>query len=375
MQISTVGFGDLVPQSASELGIVLLLLILFLPIFPWVVGEASTVLLKFNVRENEYRFNVDEGRRLLLHCGCSQQLEHRVTQCVCCAVPDCIRVTLCAGTTATAIWPACPTSTPPPSWMICQWRCASWRSRTLGRIRCVQVTATCASCYNYRNTQNHQVHANSFRLHEDPFYSHLDMLSTMHFAVNMKLVHFEPYSVLFRQDQGCLDFYLIIKGGPTFSFYRACLLSFPCIALCCFLYCVSSQPRMSTLRACPFAYAHPAHKLTMRRLHGLLPPRRAGRARHQEGRGPAVGGRGRRRAHVATGRCTARVSCSRQSLHFCVILRRYTAFSEGWVTAYRISKQFLDECSTRSFVQLQYVTLKAGSARAFRHALRISKPP
>jgi hypothetical protein len=32
---------------------VLLLLILFLPIFPWVVGEASTVLLKFNVRENE----------------------------------------------------------------------------------------------------------------------------------------------------------------------------------------------------------------------------------------------------------------------------------------------------------------------------------
>ncbi len=53
MQISTVGYGDLVPQSASELGIVLLLLILFLPIFPWVVGEASTVLLKFNVRENE----------------------------------------------------------------------------------------------------------------------------------------------------------------------------------------------------------------------------------------------------------------------------------------------------------------------------------
>ena len=53
MQISTVGFGDLVPQSAAELGIVLLLLILFLPIFPWVVGEASTVLLKFNVRENE----------------------------------------------------------------------------------------------------------------------------------------------------------------------------------------------------------------------------------------------------------------------------------------------------------------------------------
>jgi hypothetical protein len=67
-------------QSSSELCYVLLLLILFLPIFPWVVGEASTVLLKFNVRENQYRFNVDEGRRLLLHCGCSQQLEARVTQ-------------------------------------------------------------------------------------------------------------------------------------------------------------------------------------------------------------------------------------------------------------------------------------------------------
>ena len=85
-------------QSATELGVVLMLLILFLPIFPWVVGEASTVLLKFNVRENEcvcspncitanslscelrYRSNVDEGRRLLLHCNCSQQLEHRVTQ-------------------------------------------------------------------------------------------------------------------------------------------------------------------------------------------------------------------------------------------------------------------------------------------------------
>jgi hypothetical protein len=80
MQISTVGFGDIYPHSVAELGVVLLLLILFLPIFPWVVGEASTVLLKFNVRENEYRFNVDEGRRLLLHCGCSQQLEHRVTQ-------------------------------------------------------------------------------------------------------------------------------------------------------------------------------------------------------------------------------------------------------------------------------------------------------
>jgi hypothetical protein len=24
--------------------------------------------------------------------------------------------------------------------------------------------------------------------------------------------------------------------------------------------------------------------------------------------------------------------------------RRYTAFSESWVTAYRISKQFIDEC-------------------------------
>jgi hypothetical protein len=35
---------------------VLLLLITFLPIFPWVVGEASTVLLKFNIRENEYVF-------------------------------------------------------------------------------------------------------------------------------------------------------------------------------------------------------------------------------------------------------------------------------------------------------------------------------
>jgi hypothetical protein len=88
MQISTVGYGDLVPQSATELGIVraftiitlplqlsppahtktppdfftvfsptpcqvLMLLIVFLPIFPWVVGEASTLLLKFNVRENE----------------------------------------------------------------------------------------------------------------------------------------------------------------------------------------------------------------------------------------------------------------------------------------------------------------------------------
>jgi hypothetical protein len=54
MQISTVGFGDLVPHSATELAVVLLLLITFLPIFPWVVGEASTVLLKFNVRENQY---------------------------------------------------------------------------------------------------------------------------------------------------------------------------------------------------------------------------------------------------------------------------------------------------------------------------------
>ena len=52
--LSTVGYGDLVPHSATELAVVLLLLITFLPIFPWVVGEASTVLLKFNVRENQY---------------------------------------------------------------------------------------------------------------------------------------------------------------------------------------------------------------------------------------------------------------------------------------------------------------------------------
>ena len=55
-----------------------------------------------------------------------------------------------------------------------------------------------------------------FRLYEDPFFSALEMHPCMHFAVNMRLVHFEPYSVLFYQDQGCLDFYLVVKG-PAYA--------------------------------------------------------------------------------------------------------------------------------------------------------------
>jgi hypothetical protein len=51
-------------------------------------------------------------------------------------------------------------------------------------------------------------------------------------AVNMKLVYFEPYSVLFRQDQGCLDYYYIIKGlkslpsPPHFAFHAVSFSGF-----------------------------------------------------------------------------------------------------------------------------------------------------
>ena len=66
-----------------------------------------------------------------------------------------------------------------------------------------------------KNAWANKSDGNSFRISEDPFFSALDMHTTMHLAVNMKLVHFEPFSCLFRQDQGCLDFYLLIKGGAA----------------------------------------------------------------------------------------------------------------------------------------------------------------
>jgi hypothetical protein len=78
-----------------------------------------------------------------------------------------------------------------------------------------------------KNAWANKMHTSSFKLHEDALFSLLDMHSTMHFAVNMKLVHFEPYSVLFRQDQGCLDFYLIIKG-PAACYFAS---PFPCFMI------------------------------------------------------------------------------------------------------------------------------------------------